>query len=87
MCRSIKKLRDQDPRATPADIEAAARQFVRKISGFSKPSKRNEAKFEGAVRDIAAVSQRLLLELESAQFKSAGTNEGSDPGIQSQIPV
>ncbi|MGC4054025.1 MAG: DUF2277 domain-containing protein [Paludibaculum sp.] len=60
MCRSIKVLRNQEPPATPADMDAAALQFVRKISGFQKPSKANQEAFERAVREISASSARLL---------------------------
>jgi hypothetical protein len=60
MCRSIKTLRQADVVATDDEIRAAARQFVRKVSGFSKPSTRHEAAFEEAVDEIAVASQRLL---------------------------
>jgi len=60
MCRSIKTLRHADVLATDDEIRAAARQFVRKVSGFSKPSPRHEAAFEEAVNEIAVASQRLL---------------------------
>lgn len=60
MCRSIKTLRHADVVATDDEIRAAARQFVRKVSGFSKPSSRHEAAFEVAVDEIALTSQRLL---------------------------
>jgi hypothetical protein len=60
MCRSIKTLRHADVVATDEEIRAAARQFVRKVSGFSKPSPRHEAAFEEAVDQIAHVSQHLL---------------------------
>jgi hypothetical protein len=60
MCRSIKTLRSLDPPATPADVEAAARQFVRKISGYREPSKVNAAAFERAITDISQVSRTLL---------------------------
>ena len=60
MCRSIKTLRHADLVATDDEIRAAARQFVRKVSGFSKPSSRHEAAFEVAVDEIAIASQRLL---------------------------
>lgn len=60
MCRSIKTLRDAEPAATPEDVEAAALQFVRKISGYRKPAQRNQAQFDEAVADITAASQRLL---------------------------
>jgi hypothetical protein len=64
MCRSIKVLREGAQPAPDEEIEAAARQFVRKISGFSKPAPHNEAVFERAVAEIADVSQRLLDSLE-----------------------
>ena len=60
MCRSIKQLRRQDEPATDVELEAAALQFVRKVSGYRKPSKVNEAAFNEAVEDIAAVTRRLL---------------------------
>ncbi len=60
MCRSIKVLRNQEPPVTAAEIDAAALQFVRKISGFQKPSKANQEAFERAVREISMSSGRLL---------------------------
>lgn len=64
MCRSIKVLREGATPAPDEEIEAAARQFVRKISGFSKPAAHNEAVFDQAVAEIADASQRLLDGLE-----------------------
>lgn len=60
MCRSIVTLRRQDEIASREEIDAAALQFVRKISGYRKPSARNEAAFEQAVAEIADASRRLL---------------------------
>jgi hypothetical protein len=60
MCRSIKVLRRPDEFATQEEIDGAALQFVRKISGFHKPSMANQAAFERAVREIAQASHRLL---------------------------
>ena len=60
MCRSIKTLRSLEPPATPEDVAAAALQFVRKISGYRKPSRANREVFDAAVADIAAVSQQML---------------------------
>jgi hypothetical protein len=60
MCRSIKTLRHSDVVATDEEIRAAARQFVRKVSGFREPTSRHQAAFEGAVDDIALASRRLL---------------------------
>lgn len=64
MCRSIKRLRDGSTPAPDSEIEAAALQFVRKISGFTKPAAHNEAVFAAAVAEIAASCQRLLEGLE-----------------------
>ncbi len=66
MCRNIRPLFNFDPPSTPEEIEAASLQFVRKISGFTKPSKSNEAAFQAAVADIASVSARLLESLETS---------------------
>lgn len=60
MCRSIKTLRHAEVVATDEEIRAAARQFVRKVSGFREPSGRHQEAFEGAVDEIALASQRLL---------------------------
>ncbi len=65
MCRNIQPLFNYDPPVTEADIQAASLQFVRKISGFTKPSKANEAAFQAAVDEIAAVSSKLLSALET----------------------
>ena len=65
MCRNIKTLFNFDPPVTPEEIQAASLQFVRKISGFTKPSKANEASFLAAVDEIAGISSRLLLSLET----------------------
>ena len=72
MCRSIKVLRQGATPSPEEDIEAAARQFVRKISGFAKPAAHNEDVFEAAVRDITTASQRLLSGLEIRGAKKAG---------------
>jgi hypothetical protein len=69
MCRSIKVLRRSDALVTPEEISAAALQFVRKVSGFHKPSKVNQPVFDAAVRDIAAVTGRLLESLGQAAMK------------------
>jgi hypothetical protein len=60
MCRNIKTLFNFEPPATDAEVRDAARQFVRKLSGFSTPSKANEAAFERAVDEIAASARRLV---------------------------
>lgn len=65
MCRNIKPLFNFDPPATSEEIEAASLQFVRKISGFTKPSTANQAAFDAAVADIAAIAGRLMRELQT----------------------
>jgi len=65
MCRNIRPLFNFDPPTTKEEVRAASLQFVRKISGFHKPSKANEGPFQGAVDEIAAVSARLLRALET----------------------
>ena len=66
MCRNIKTLFNFDPPVTEGEVHAASLQFVRKISGFTKPSKANEAAFAAAVEEIAEISSRLLHSMETA---------------------
>ena len=66
MCRNIKTLFNFEPPVTDDEIHAAALQFVRKVTGFNKPSKANEAAFDAAIRDVAAVSRNLLSSLETS---------------------
>jgi hypothetical protein len=65
MCRNIKTLFNFEPPVTEEEIRAASLQFVRKLSGFNKPSKANEAAFEAAVDEVTAVSRKLLYSLET----------------------
>lgn len=65
MCRNIKTLFNFDPPVTDDEVRAASLQFVRKISGFNKPSKANEALFLAAINDVASISTRLLRSLET----------------------
>jgi hypothetical protein len=65
MCRNIKTLFNFDPPVTDVEVRAASLQFVRKITGFNKPSKANEAAFLAAVDEVAGVSMRLLSSLET----------------------
>ena len=65
MCRNIKTLFNFDPPVTDEEVRAASLQFVRKISGFAKPSKANESAFLTAVEEVAGVSARLLRVLET----------------------
>jgi hypothetical protein len=72
MCRSIKVLRRPDTPATAPEISAAALQFVRKVSGFRKPSRTNHEAFEAAVREIAAATERLLDTLHEGKRPARG---------------
>jgi hypothetical protein len=65
MCRNIRTLFNFAPPVTPEEVRAASLQFVRKISGFSKPSKTNEEAFARAIDEIAGVSERLLRSMET----------------------
>ena len=75
MCRNIRTLYNFEPPATSDEVEAAALQYVRKISGFTKPSRANQAAFDHAVSEIAAVSAQLLSALET-------TAEPKDRGVE-----
>ncbi len=66
MCRNIRNLFNFDPPVTDEEVRAASLQFVRKISGFNKPSKSNEAAFNAAIEEVAAISNRLLRSLETS---------------------
>jgi hypothetical protein len=66
MCRNIKTLFNFEPPASEDEVLAASLQYVRKISGFNKPSRANEAAFYSAVEDIAEISERLLASLQTA---------------------
>lgn len=70
MCRSIKQLRSPEIPATEEEIRAAALQFVRKVSGYRKPSRANEAAFERAVEDVAEATHRLLGTLKPSPAKN-----------------
>lgn len=67
MCRNIRTLYNFEPPVTEDEIQAASLQFVRKVSGFTRPSKANEAAFQAAVEEIAAISRQLLASLETNQ--------------------
>ncbi len=85
MCRNIKTLFNFEPPATDGEIQASSLQFVRKLSGFTKPSKANEEVFDRAVADVSAIARRLVdslvtdaplknrqVELEKAKARAAG---------------
>ena len=66
MCRNIRPLFNFEPPASEAEIQACALQFVRKVSGFSKPSQANAEAFESAVNEVAEAARRLVVSLQSA---------------------
>ncbi len=77
MCRNIKMLFNFEPSVTPEEIRAASIQYVRKISGFNKPSKANEGAFLAAVEEVAAVSARLLASLETNALPKSREEEAA----------
>ena len=79
MCRSIKQLRRRDEPTTTGEIDAAALQFFRKLSGYRAPSTRNSEAFDAAVRDVAAASRRLL-EALSVDVEEGPNRWTSGPG-------
>jgi hypothetical protein len=81
MCRSIKQLRRVDDPATLDEIDAAALQFIRKISGFRAPSKANAHAFEHAVEDVAAAARRLLEQVAEVD------PHGSHPYVRKPRPL
>jgi hypothetical protein len=66
MCRNIRTLFNFEPPATDEEVHAASEQFVRKLSGFTRPSKANEAAFARAIEDVARIARRLIDSLETA---------------------
>jgi len=88
MCRSIKTLHNFDPPATDDEIRAAAIQFVRKISGSTKPSKANEVAFDRAVQAVASASQELLRTLVTAAAPKTREKEAAKAATaQTRRPV
>jgi hypothetical protein len=84
MCRSIKVLRTIEPPATDDDISAAALQFVRKVSGYRKPSRSNEQVFNRAIVEISGSVEKLLAELDPAPRKRQPTADRRDTGAARQ---
>jgi hypothetical protein len=74
VCRSIKQLRSREGRASDEEVQAAALQFVRKVSGYREPSRANREAFESAVAEIGDASRRLLDALSSGQKAQARTS-------------
>ena len=85
MCRNIRTLFNFEPPATDDEIRASALQFVRKLSGFAKPSRANEAAFNRAVDEVTEVARRLLESLETtspARKPRDGSHEGASAGAR-----
>jgi hypothetical protein len=85
MCRNIKTLFNFEPLATEEEINAASLQYVRKITGFNKPSKTNEAPFYSAVEDIARISERLLASLETTASSKNREEEAAKAKARSAL--
>jgi hypothetical protein len=85
MCRNIKMLFNFDPPVTEDEVRAASLQFVRKISGFNKPSKANEAAFFAAVEEIAGISSRLLHALETTAPPKSREEEAAKAKARSAL--
>lgn len=83
MCRNIRTLFNFDPPATEEEVRAASLQFVRKVSGFTKPSKTNEEVFEIAVSDVARVVSRLLSSLQSGSAPKNREEEAKKAKLRS----
>jgi hypothetical protein len=77
VCRNIKTLFNFDPPVTSEEVRAASLQFVRKITGFNKPSKANEAAFDSAVDEISKISARLLRSLETTATPKSREEEAA----------
>jgi hypothetical protein len=85
MCRNIKTLFNFQPPAADEEINAASLQYVRKISGFNKPSKANEAAFYSAVEDVARISERLLASLETTTLPKDREQEAAKAKARSAL--
>jgi hypothetical protein len=85
MCRNIKALFNFDPPVTEDEVRAASLQFVRKITGFNKPSKANEAAFLAAIEDVAQISSRLLRSLEAVAPPKNREEEAAKAKARAQL--
>jgi hypothetical protein len=83
VCRNIKRLFNFEPSVTDEEIRAASLQFVRKVTGFNKPSKANEAAFLAAVDEVAAVSRNLLNSLETSALPRDREEEAAKARVRS----
>jgi hypothetical protein len=84
MCRNIKTLFNFEPPVTEEEVHAASLQFVRKISGFNKPSKANEAAFYAAIDEIAGISMRLLSSLETTAPPKSREEEAAKARLRAE---
>lgn len=85
MCRNIRTLHNFDPPATDDEIHAAALQYVRKISGFTRPSRANEAAFNAAVAEVARISSDLLASLETTAVPKNREEEAAKARARSAV--
>jgi hypothetical protein len=85
MCRNIKTLFNFEPAATEDEIRAASLQYVRKVTGFNKPSRANEAAFYSAVEDIARISERLLASLQTTALPKDREEEAARAKARSAL--
>lgn len=85
MCRNIRTLHNFDPPATDDEIHAAALQYVRKISGFTRPSRANEAAFNAAVAEVARISRDLLAALETTAAPKNREEEAAKARARSAV--
>jgi hypothetical protein len=85
MCRNIKPLFNFDPPVTPEEVRAASLQFVRKITGFNKPSKTNEASFVAAIDEIARISAQLIHSLETTALPKNREEEAAKAKARAAI--
>jgi hypothetical protein len=85
MCRNIKTLFNFEPPAAEEEISAASLQYVRKVTGFNKPSKTNETAFYSAVQDIAEVTERLLASLATAAVPKDREEEAAKAKARSAL--
>ncbi|HVM94441.1 MAG TPA: DUF2277 domain-containing protein [Terriglobales bacterium] len=85
MCRNIKTLFNFDPPVTDDEVRAASLQFVRKITGFNKPSKANEEAFQGAVEEVSSISMRLLRSLETTAPPKNREEEAAKAKARAQV--
>jgi hypothetical protein len=84
MCRNIKTLFNFDPPVTDDEVRAASLQFVRKITGFNKPSKANEGAFQAAIEEVSAISIRLLHSLETSAPPKNREEEAAKARVRAQ---